>query len=50
VNAVYLHDDRVVLAFNYKDETKTVKALETKESFRSDLDALASPLQYCSAD
>jgi hypothetical protein len=44
VNAVYLYDDKIILTFNYKDETQTVKTAEIKNTFRSDIDALGSPI------
>ena len=40
VNAVYVYDDRIVLTFNYKDRTKTIK-LEDVEC--SDLESDAPP-------
>lgn len=40
VNSVYLHDDRLVITFNYKDGAKTV-SLEDIES--SDLDRFGAP-------
>ena len=39
INAVYLYDDKIVITFNYKDGSKTVKTSDLKKSFNSDLTA-----------
>ena len=44
VNAIYLYDDRVVLTFNYKDETRTITISEIAETFGSDLSARGTVL------
>ena len=48
VNAIYLYDDKLVLAFNYKDGTRTITLDDVKESTKkadtgSDLDCLGAP-------
>ena len=47
VNAIYLHDDKLVLTFNYKDGTRTITLNDVKEAVKantgSDLDCLAAP-------
>jgi len=48
VNSIYLFDDKVVITFNYKDETETitfgdVKTALKKENMGSDLDCSAAP-------
>jgi hypothetical protein len=37
VNAVFLFDDKIVITFNYKDGSKTVKMNDLKKGFNSDL-------------
>jgi hypothetical protein len=37
INAVYLYDDKIVITFNYKDGSKTVKMSDLKKGFNSDL-------------
>ena len=37
VNAIYLYDDKIVLTFNYKDESKTVTMAEISGSLGSDI-------------
>ena len=47
VNAIYLHDDKLVLTFNYKDGTRTITLNDMKEAVKantgSDLDCLGAP-------
>jgi hypothetical protein len=44
INAVYLYDDKIVITFNYKDGSKTVKMRDLKKSFNSDLTAFGRVL------
>ena len=45
INAVFLYDDRIAFAFNYKDGTKTITLEELENSaLGSDLTSLAAPL------
>ena len=44
INAVFLYDDRIAFAFNYKDGTRTITLEELENSaLGSDLTALAAP-------
>ena len=43
INAIYLYDDKIVLTFNYKDESKTITLNDVKEVFGSDLEAQGVP-------
>jgi hypothetical protein len=48
VNSIYLHDDKMVLTYNYKDGTKTVSLSQVEDALGdrgsgSDLEALAPP-------
>ena len=50
VNAVYLYDEKVLIAFNYKDGTKTITfdeiaAKDAPEGNGSDLGCFAPPVQ-----
>lgn len=38
VNSIYLYDDKIVFAFNYKDGTKSVSLAELEEELSSDLE------------
>lgn len=40
VNAVFVYDDKIILTFNYKNSTKTIKLSDIKNS---DLDSLSPP-------
>lgn len=42
VNAVFVFDDKIVLTFNYKDDTKTIKLSDLQSS---DLEGFGSPLK-----
>lgn len=46
INAIFLYDDKMVIAFNYKDGTKTITFAELQEAISnkngSDLDCLAA--------
>ena len=49
VNAIFLYDDRMLITFNYKDGTQTVRfedtlATEEVEGKSSDLSSLAGPV------
>jgi site-specific DNA recombinase len=51
VNAVYLYDEKVLIAFNYKDGTKTITfdeiaAKDAPEGNGSDLDCFAPPKKH----
>ena len=51
INAVFLYDDRIAFAFNYKDGTKTITLEELENSsLGSDLTALAAPHRYYDND
>ena len=39
VKAVYLYDDRIVLTYNFKDDSKTISLNEIEASFREELDS-----------
>ena len=41
VNSVYLYEDRVVIAFNFKDGTKTVTLIELETAIESYIDGKA---------
>ena len=47
INAIFLYDDKMVIAFNYKEGTKTITFAELQEAISnkngSDLDCLAAP-------
>ena len=43
VNSIYLYDDKIVFAFNYKDGTKTVSLAELEEELSSDLEGATPP-------
>lgn len=43
VNSIYLYDDKIVFAFNYKDGTKTVSLAELEEELSSDLERATPP-------
>ena len=44
VNAIFLYDDRITFAFNYKDGSKTITFAELEKSgLGSDISALAAP-------
>ncbi|MDL2218983.1 recombinase family protein [Ruminococcaceae bacterium OttesenSCG-928-O06] len=43
INAIYLYDDKVVLTFNYKEESKTITLKDVEQAFGSDLEALGVP-------
>ena len=47
VNAIYLHDDKIVITFNYKEGVRTVTLDEAKEAIPeesgSDLDCFGAP-------
>lgn len=47
VNAIYLHDDKIVITFSYKEGVKTVTFDEAKEAIPeengSDLDCFPAP-------
>lgn len=43
INAIYLYDDKIVLTFNYKDESKTITLKDIEQAFGSDLEALGVP-------
>jgi hypothetical protein len=46
VNAVFVHDDKLLLTFNFKDGTRTITLNDVKatnSSSGSDLDCLAAP-------
>ena len=45
VNSIYLYDDKIVFAFNYKDGTKTVSLAELEEELSSDLERATPPLR-----
>ena len=45
INCIYLYDDKMVIAFNYKDGTKTVSFEELEEELSSDLECLPQPFQ-----
>lgn len=45
VNSIYLYDDKIVFAFNYKDGTKSVSLAELEEELSSDLDGATPPLR-----
>ena len=49
INAIFLYDDKMVIAFNYKEGTKTIAFAELQEAISnkngSDLDCLAAPKQ-----
>ena len=50
VNAIYLHDDKLVLTFNYKDGTRTIDWDDVKEATQkadtgSDLDCRGAPIE-----
>ena len=55
INAIFLYDDKMVIAFNYKEGTTTItfddlKTALTDQKIGSDLDCLGSPrkqLQSC---
>ena len=44
VNSIYLYDDKIVFAFNYKDGTKSVSLAELEEELSSDLDVSTPPV------
>ena len=44
VNSIYLYDDKIVFAFNYKDGTKTVSLAELEEELSSDLERATPPI------
>ena len=47
INAIFLYDDKMVIAFNYKEGTKTITFAELQEAISnkngSDLDCLVAP-------
>lgn len=43
VNSIYLYDDKIVFAFNYKDGTKSVTLSELEEELSSDLEGATPP-------
>ena len=43
VNSIYLYNDKIVFAFNYKDGTKAVTLAESEEELSSDLEGATSP-------
>jgi hypothetical protein len=43
VNSIYLYDDKIVFAFNYKDGTKSVSLAELEEELSSDLEGATPP-------
>ena len=47
INAIFLYDDKMVIAFNYKEGTKTITFAELQDAISnkngSDLDCLAAP-------
>lgn len=43
VNCIYLYDDKIVIAFNYKDGTKTVSFEELQKELSSDLECPPQP-------
>ena len=43
VNSIYLYDDKIVFAFNFKDGTKEVSLKELEKEMRSDLKDIARP-------
>ncbi len=43
INSIYLYDDKIVFAFNYKDGTKSVSLAELEEELSSDLEASTPP-------
>ncbi len=45
VNCIYLYDDKIVIAFNYKDGTKTVSFEELEEELSSDLECPPQPIK-----
>ena len=49
INAIFLYDDKMVIAFNYKEGTKTITFAELQEAISdkngSDLDCLAAPVK-----
>lgn len=44
VNSVYLYDDKIIFAFNYKDGTKELSLSELTEELSSNLDGATPPL------
>ncbi len=43
VNSIYLFDDKIVFAFNYKDGTRELTLKELEEELSSDLDGATPP-------
>ena len=44
VNAIFLYDDKMVITFNYKEQTKTITFADLEESgLGSDINAVAAP-------
>jgi len=54
INAIFLYDDKMVIAFNYKEGTKTITFAELQEAISnkngSDLDCLAAPYRVFITD
>ena len=49
VNAVFVHDDKLLLTFNFKDGTRTITLNDVKEatcSSGSDLDCFVAPTNF----
>lgn len=43
VNSIYLYDDKIVFAFNYKDGTKSISLTELEEELSSDFESATPP-------
>ena len=47
INAIYLHDDKIIFIFNYKDGTKTVMLSGSeRDSIGSDINSVVAPKQW----
>lgn len=47
VNAIFLYDDKMVITFNYREQTKTITFADLEKSgIGSDINAVAAPKNY----
>ena len=46
VNSVFVYDDKLVLTYNYKDESETLTLQEIEAALSSNLDGMCPPLGY----